>query len=625
MRYIYITFLLLYVHVTLFAQKQTNNWHFGFKAGIDFNTIPPSSITDSEMITNEACASISDQNGNLLFYTNSENIWNAANTIMPNGGGLLGCASSTQCLIVQQPEHSDIYYIFTTDCGENNLANGFRYTIVDMSLNGGLGDVVSKNILLYTPATEKISASLHSNQKDIWIISHEYNTNNFKTYLLTDLGLNNNPVISSIGSVHINLGMFPIQGSAGYMKCSPGGGEIAVAIYQEGTSGSNKYELFDFDKNTGQIVNLKNILVPSSNTGVYGVEFSPDGRRLYTSTLIPCALFQFDLSAGSETAINSSVTLLFSTPEYAAIGAIQNGPDGRLYVAGANNRFVGVVNDPNQLGSACNYVNQGFVLSVTPPITAPYKQVCGAGLPNFPPFYFKPADFTFSNTCFGDSTLFVLHKQDDIQSAVWNFGDPGSGINNTSAAITPVHRFSAAGTFTVTLTITPVSGAPVTITHDIVITASPVVDLPADTLLCNGEALDLNVFQPAIDSYLWSTGAISPVFTVTDSGKYSVKVIQNGCAAKDSMYVQYYSCCSDSIIPNLITPNGDGMNDTFYAGCIDKDPWELDVYNCWSQRVYYNIDYKNQWNAKGLADGIYFVLLTKKGKVPYKGWVQVIR
>jgi hypothetical protein len=615
---IFITFLLLCFYQIIFAQGEANSWRFGVKAGIDFNVSPPASITTSAMVAGEGCASMSDTNGDLLFYTDGMNVWDKNNMQMPNGNGLTGCGSSTQsAIIVPQPDHEYIYYIFTANCGDNNPSSGFRYSIIDMNLNGGLGDITVKNVLLFTNTTEKNTAFWHSNHKDIWVLAHEYNTNNFRAYLLTASGLNTTAVISSIGSVHIANSGLPISGVVGNMKVSCDGKKIAAALYSEGEC---HYELFDFDGASGMLSNVASLIL-HGKVCAYGVEFSPDGSKLYASTWCsPSELFQFNLKAGSAGDIINSAVLLFSDPNYLSVSAIQNAPDGKIYVARSGQQYLGVINNPNQLGAACNYVDKGFILS-----TNFGGASSAAGLPNFLPFYFKPVDFIYSKTCKGDSTVFMLDKQSNIQSVLWDFGDPSSGVTNMSAAITPTHVFSAAGTYTVTATIALVGGAPVIITHDVVITPAPEVYLPADTLLCNGETLHLNVFQSGVDSYLWSTGSISSVITVTDSGRYSVTVTQNGCAGRDSMYIQYYSCCTDTIIPNLITPNEDGMNDTFYAGCIDKDPWVLDVYNRWSKRVYYNTDYKNQWKAEGMADGIYFVLLTKKGKAHYKGWVQVIR
>ncbi len=59
--------------MTLFAQKEANIWYFGRNAGIDFNTTPPTALTDGEINTLEGCTTFSDKNGNLLFYVGAPN------------------------------------------------------------------------------------------------------------------------------------------------------------------------------------------------------------------------------------------------------------------------------------------------------------------------------------------------------------------------------------------------------------------------------------------------------------------------------------------------------------------------------------------------------------------------
>src|SRR5688572_15782308 len=94
----------LFLYGSFFAQKERNIWYFGNKAGLDFNTSPPSVLNNSQMNTDEGSASIADAQGNLLFYTNGENIWNKNHQVMANGSGLMGSFSTSQsALIIKRP------------------------------------------------------------------------------------------------------------------------------------------------------------------------------------------------------------------------------------------------------------------------------------------------------------------------------------------------------------------------------------------------------------------------------------------------------------------------------------------------------------------------------------------
>ena len=148
-----------------------NNWTFGWAAGIDFNSGAPVASICS-LSTVEGCSSISDTSGNLLFYTDGVLVWDQNHTIMPNGYGLAGHFSSTQsAVIVKKPGSLTNYYIFTLDgigSGFSISWDGLYFSEVDMTLNGGLGDVVStnKNTLVVSHTAEKIAVIKHENETD---------------------------------------------------------------------------------------------------------------------------------------------------------------------------------------------------------------------------------------------------------------------------------------------------------------------------------------------------------------------------------------------------------------------------------------------------------------------------
>jgi hypothetical protein len=332
--------ILIFASLLSYSQHQTDNWYFGWNAGIDFSSGTPVAITGGALVTTEGCSSISDNAGNLLFYTDGVSVWNRNNIVMPNGTGLFGSVSSTQsALVVPKPGSSTEYYIFTLD--EIGGPNGFCYSIVDMTLDGGLGDVTIKNDSILGNVTEKLTAVQQSSTGDYWVAVHEWGTDAFYAYLLTSSGLSA-PVISNTGIVHSNAS---IQYTYGQMKFNPCGDMIAAAMGYLDT-----VEVFSFDNLTGVISNPITLPIGAHT---YGVEFSDNGSKLYVTTYddVYGTLVQYDLSILNEDSVLASRTgLTLQTDLY----GLQLGIDGRIYIARAWSNFLGVINLPNQSGFNCN-------------------------------------------------------------------------------------------------------------------------------------------------------------------------------------------------------------------------------------------------------------------------------
>ena len=422
MKYFATLFIIFFCHSFLFAQKEANIWYFGDSAGVDFNDPVPVALTDGVMNTNEGCASIADKNGSLLFYTDGSIVWNSIHDTMPNGKGLKGNFSSTQsAIIVPRPGSDSLYYVFTVD--EEGGPDGLNYSEIDISLNGGLGDVTAtKNVPLVTPTAEKITAVVHANGTDIWVITHEMGTDGFYAYLITPSGVNPVPTISNIGTV---IPLLPTTRSHGYLKASPDGKYISMAT--EGING----ELFDFDNSTGLVSNPI-VIVPN---GVYGTEFSPNSQLLYM--VETGVLTQYDINASNIVASRTVIDSSF----FSFITSLQLGPDGKMYVARLFQSSLGVINNPNVIGLGANFNAAGINLGTG---------VCLAGLPSFIQSFFVDPKFTYSNICNNQTTIFS-NKTPTFDSLLWDFDDPASGMLNTDTSTDPTHKFTDTGSFTVSL------------------------------------------------------------------------------------------------------------------------------------------------------------------------------
>ena len=343
----------------------TNNWYFGSQAGVDFNSGTPVFLLNSSMDAYEGTATISDDNGSLLFYTDGITVYNANHIIMQNGSGLFGEPSSTQAaLVVPFPSTPGSYYIFTTG---QTCSGPFTYSVVDINLAAGLGVVTIKNNSLLPSVAEKLTAVKAANGTDYWVVVHESSNNLFYAYNITPTGISA-PVVSAVGSM--------VSGTdcQGTMKLNPQGTQLAVILEASFTC-----ELFDFDNATGIISNGR-ILGPM-NSYTFGCEFSPSGHYLYVSEdpIGIAQLHQFDVTLSTTAAINASKTTIGSGNSNFYYGALQNGPDGKIYVARENKDSLGVINFPEVQGLGCNYVDAGVSLS---------GRMCRLGLSNFITSYF---------------------------------------------------------------------------------------------------------------------------------------------------------------------------------------------------------------------------------------------
>lgn len=319
------------------------------------------------MNTYEACASVSNAAGRLLFYTNSETIWNSNHQVMVNGTNLGGHASCSQgTLIVQSQANAQQYYVFVLDAAENQLAGGLKYSLVDMTRQGGLGEAIQSRVQVSAVRlTEKLTTVPHANGRDTWVLVHGWQTNIFYAYLLTAAGLQPTPVTTTIGAIHNGGGgTYSNANAVGYMRLSPDGRKLALGIRDQ------NFELFDFNTSTGQLANY----VPLTSVyRSYGVQFSPDNRLLYGTNLDGLGVFQYDLQAGSAAAIANSGVRIATTANNA--GAIQTGPDGKLYVSVFNSPYLAVIDNPNVRGTGCSFRANGVYLN------GAFGQI---GLPNYP-------------------------------------------------------------------------------------------------------------------------------------------------------------------------------------------------------------------------------------------------
>jgi gliding motility-associated-like protein len=529
---ILLSFFLIFISLQVFPQKETYNWFFGNQAGIDFNSGYPVIRNDGRMLAHVGSTVMSDTAGNLLFYSNGVRVWSRDHEIMPNGWYLSGCNHNQQpCIAMLKPGSDHLYYLFTVNgdwCVPNSYG-GF-YSIIDINLNNGMGDIVPgmKDIPVpYTDsATNYVIAIKHANKRDYWIFFRNYYSQNyFSAYLLDENGLHAEPVVSNCMTSWMS------GWARTSLKISPDGKYMATEGVWGVTNQSRHGELYSLDAATGKIYPLISYPIEGQ---VYGYEFSANSEFLYNTTRLfgdTALVLQFDMKfKGNPTAFTTSKKMVHQSVGIMYLSAMQLAPNGKIYLCqegdGPYAKYLAAINYPSEPGLACSFQTDALYLE---------SGNCLGGLPTFVPSYFSKFDWL--NNCRGDTTKFTSHFLPPPDSVRWDFDDPGSGPNNTSSLLNPKHLFSTNGTFNVTLVGYYSNGHNDTATREVKIMPYPIINLGNDITLCKGDSVTLDAGFGA-SKYLWNTGATTWNIVARDTGTYAVRVEnQVGCSSSDTIRV----------------------------------------------------------------------------------------
>lgn len=429
--------LIVLTSLNCFAQKQSNFWPMGVGLGMDFSYNRFTAVQDIGTTVGNFASICDAETGMLLFYTDGRKVWNANFDLMPNGTGLRGGTLTSQAaLIIPFPNRPKRFLLFTTKAVSDSIRiseedhefTGLYYSVVDMALDNGRGDVATKNQLLLERSTEKLTAVPHANGRDFWLLSHEHATNRFVVYLVTEDGVGE-PHYFALG--HVNTA-YPEEG---WLAPSPDGSMIACAPGAE--QALSPLELYDFDRSTGSMSNLRELGdFPSTR----GVCFSPDNTKLYLAYAdekVRGNTVQFDLNLEAIEDIRSSMTeLKFIFPtgltlnDTLAGGRMQIAPDGRIYTelsaevytspgSSDKRRLVFFLDKPNLPGLECQPAYRELEAR------AERTTVFGVGIPNFTQYQFDgldPVDNFIDKSECGHLEPLIFPNPSSSQLNI-NFGD----------------------------------------------------------------------------------------------------------------------------------------------------------------------------------------------------------
>ena len=554
------------------AQGETDNWLMGqkdkwikFENGVPELVCPNICLGDysnpSDPYNNYvpfnyffwagwSSSSLSDKDGNLLFYSNGSVIYHHdLDTLVTTVSSVFPAPSeSCQSLFIPRPGNKNRFYYFTPQ--GSIFSEGVKYLELDISLNSGLGDTVGccpKTLIDST--VSKVTGTYHKNQKDIWVLTHGMNSNVFYAFLITDNGVSLNPILSSVGMNHgpLNGSEFVMfHNGAGQMKFSPDGRKLLVAI-----QGLNKVQIFNFDNESGIVSNpiTVDIFAP------YAVEFSPDGTIGYIGSFGSIsppvtwlhdtnAVYQLDLLTGdSAEIVNSIYKVRENTFGQLIHNYLQLASNGIIYTSKAINNYQvtldGIVN-PNGIGQDCGFVNNIFYKPL-------YSSNCITQLRNLPSFFppYLDRNILFSGTCYGDSTLICTQTNTNFDSIRWEFNDPLTGLISIPNQDTIYHQFSGFGPYEIRLKRYRNAGHLDVTKKMLYIYTNVSISLPEDTLLCEGQFISISAATDSCE-FDWvndySSDTIqSDTITIAQGGQYwpIITNFDNYCGLIDSIEVHF--------------------------------------------------------------------------------------
>jgi len=140
----------------------------------------------------------------------------------------------------------------------------------------------------------------------------------------------------------------------------------------------------------------------------------------------------------------------------------------------------------------------------------------------------------------------------------------------------------------------------------------PNLNLLPDTIFCLNDIYTY-YFPNDTNSYAWLGLGNTAELPITGNQDFVLQITtQSGCVYYDTLFVETVDC--DGPLPNVVTPNGDGVNDFFYFDDVFSQlENELYIINRWGQQIFHAAPYQNDFNGIGLSEGVYFYLYYPKG------------
>ncbi len=554
-----------------------------------------------------------------------------------------------QFAAVPQPANRERYWLFSLS-SHLRIEQPLKYAILDMSLDGGRGQLLTKGNRLGRHVNRLVTAVRHANGRDFWVMTRDVATREYVAYYLGPKGLD---------TVAVRSGSGYIVDSLGGIKFSPDGRWVTVAGFTQATGTRQLVQtLARFDATTGRVgaeqvldqLTLTALRRNGFNEVFWMADFSADSHYLYVPSSrdrypIPHTLVihQFDLTGGNVAGTRQEIGAIRETDplnpqtRFGTLGfGLQLTPRGEIVVMGGEYNLAPVfalplIRHPERMGVASELDLVGYPIPARSHGSPP-NIITGMMLDTLPEIRHFPV------RCPQDSVPFWAANPGCADSVRWDFGDPASGPANRTGAWFPGHRFSGPGTYAVTATF-----------NDGRVLTRPVL-VPADSTArilvsgggCARDTVQFTVaFPGCVDSVRWDFGdpasgpantsrAWAPAHVFSQPGPYAVTAtLADGRVLQTTVAYDPRPALPEP--PNVFTPNDDGRNEVFQPVPPDFNPvgYTLRVYNRWGREVFATTDPTRLWTGAGLSAGVYFYYLTATDcagrPVRWRGPVTLIR
>lgn len=619
----------------------------------------PIAATESNPIRSpEGVAMVYGPTGSLVFYTDGAAIYGSDDELLPvvpspklTDSNLGGTNTATQSAVIipkntcnECPHH--LYYVYTINKNTGLLS----YSIVDIRRNDGKGAVVEKNVPVNIQTSQRITATKNADETGFFVYSHDAGTNTFRILKIDSTGTTE--TTQDLGLVHDDT-----TSQKGYMRLSPTGAKLAVAVSK---GGKNYVEIFEIDQTTGRLgaAPLTIDIGVDAPPYIYGVEFSEDEEKLYVTLRgdpikgDTSYLYQLNLNlnnpvdiADRKIEIDKSATLAF--------GALQSGPISGMgskfiYMAIDGSQYIPYIQEPNQVGGASvigyQPISNNFGADVLgnsgfgfPNVIQAKQNQEGEGL-----------SATYTGNCQNQPTIFETQGICSPMKgeAAWDFGD-----GNTGTGLQTSHTYTKAGRYVVKLTMSVYSETVVSknvnipllnnllgnalkekcndfvVIDTIYIKPSPVVNLPDSAFVCviEGETLQLDpkLQQAYNPGYLWQpTNETTPTIVVGATGNYSLIATNRfanstTCVTSDRIEIKE-GCEPRLFVPDIFTANKDGINDILQIPNAHITDFDLRIYNRWGEIIFESNDPEKIWdgsyNGRVIAPMMYAFVVSYKSR-----------